>query len=344
MTSLASSIPAQGVDRVLRSSPAPAPLEPSALAAAVPDQAAALLRAVGNTPLLDLEVGEKLPAGVRLFAKLESVNPGASLKDRPVARMITRALAAGRFAGGRRLLDSSSGNAGIAYAQFGAALGVGVSLVVPGNASRERLERIRAYGAELILTDPQEGYDHAVYTAARLAEEEPERYWYSNQYANEDNWKAHYEGTGGEILEQVERATGRGPDAFIGGVGTGGSITGIGRRLREANPKVHIVSVIPDIFPGIEGLKPLGSPHDLVPAILDETLIDHRMDLTIEQSVAMCHRLARVGLFVGPSSGAYVHAALEVARTGAYQNVVTLLCDTGERYGSTGMWEGLGGG
>lgn len=315
-------------------------LETPAPIPGIPEGAQALLAAVGNTPLVELASGEDLPAGVRLFAKLESVNPGASLKDRPVARMITHALAAGHFEGGRRLLDSSSGNAGIAYAQFGAALGVGVTLVVPGNASRERLERIRAYGAQLILTDPQEGYDHAVYTAARLAKEEPERYWYSNQYANEDNWKAHYEGTGREIFEQTLSATGRGPDAFIGGVGTGGSITGISRRLREHNPEVHIVSVIPDIFPGIEGLKPLGSPHDLVPAILDESLIDRRLDLTIEQSVTMCQRLAKQGYFVGPSSGAYVHAALEVARTGDYQNVVTLLCDTGERYGSTGMWGG----
>lgn len=322
----------------------PTSLEPPSKRQAAPAQAGPLLEAVGKTPLVELAQIEILPAGVRLFAKLESVNPGASLKDRPVARMMTRALAEGRFRGGRRVLDSSSGNAGIAYAQFGAALGVGVTLVVPGNASRERLERIRAYGAELILTDPQEGYDHAVYTAARLAEEEPARYWYSNQYANEDNWKAHFEGTGEEILRQVREATGGGPDAFIAGVGTGGTITGVGRRLRVDNPEVHIASVVPDIFPGIEGLKPLGSPHDLVPAILDESLIDRRIDLTIEQAVAMCGRLAKLGLFVGPSSGAYVHAALAVARTGEYQNVVTLLCDTGERYGSTGMWNAEGAG
>jgi cysteine synthase B len=312
--------------------------EPAAPASGtVPPQAEALLAAVGNTPLLELPFDE-LPNGVRLFAKLESVNPGSSLKDRPVARMITAAIAEGRFEGGRRLLDSSSGNAGIAYAQFGAAFGVGVTLVVPGNASRERLERIRAYGAELLLTDPQEGYDHAVYTAARLAEEEPERYWYSNQYANQNNWRAHFETTGGEILEQVRALTGRGPAAFVAGVGTGGTLTGVGRRLREHDPEVHIASVIPDIFPGIEGLKPLGSPHDLVPAILDESLIDRRLDTTIEHALTTCRRLARRGLFVGPSSGAYVHAALEVARSGDFESVVTLLCDTGERYGSTGMW------
>ena len=313
------------------------PRESAPVSRSLPPQAEALLASVGNTPMIELSFDE-LPSGVRLFAKLESVNPGSSLKDRPVARMITTALAEGRFEGGRRLLDSSSGNAGIAYAQFGAALGVGVTLVVPGNASRERLERIRAYGAELILTDPQEGYDHAVYTAARLAKEEPERYWYSNQYANENNWRAHFETTGGEILEQVQALTGRGPAAFVAGVGTGGTLTGVGRRLREHDPEVYVASVIPDIFPGIEGLKPLGSPHDLVPAILDESLIDRRLDTTIEHALTTCHRLARRGLFVGPSSGAYVHAALEVAQSGDFENIVTLLCDTGERYGSTGMW------
>jgi cysteine synthase B len=301
--------------------------------------AARLLAAVGRTPLVELDFPDDLPPGTRLFAKLESVNPGASIKDRPVARMLTRAVAAGRFRGGRRLLDSSSGNAGIAYAQFGAALGVGVSLVVPGNASRERLERIAAYGAELILTDPIEGYDFAVHTARRLAEEHPDRYWYSNQYSNEDNWRAHYETTGPEILEQVREATGGGPDAFVAGVGTGGTLTGVGRCLKRADPDVHVTSVVPEIFPGIEGLKPLGHPGDLVPEILDESVIDGRIEVTIDDAVALCRRLAGQGLFVGPSSGAYVHAALRVASEGRYGTIVTILNDTGERYGSTGMWE-----
>ncbi|MEE8278816.1 MAG: pyridoxal-phosphate dependent enzyme, partial [Thermoanaerobaculia bacterium] len=138
--------------------------------------AESLLAAIGNTPLLELDPGPEAAPGARLFAKLEGVNPGGSIKDRPVARMLTRALAEGRFEGGRRLLDSSSGNAGIAYAQLGAALGIGVTLVIPGNASGERLERIAAHGAEVILTDPGEGYDHAVWTARRMAEEQPERY------------------------------------------------------------------------------------------------------------------------------------------------------------------------
>ena len=298
---------------------------------------APLLAAVGNTPLVELEFPE-IAAGTRLFAKLESVNPGGSIKDRPVARMITRAIAAGRFAGGRRLLDSSSGNAGIAYAQFGAALGVPVTLVVPGNASRERLQRISSYGAELILTDPIEGYDHAVYTAKRLGSEESDRYWYSNQYGNEDNWKAHYEGTAQEILDDVQAAAGRLPDCFVAGVGTGGTITGVGRRLKKEIPGIHVTSIIPEIFPGIEGLKPLGSPGDYVPDILDEGVIDRRTEKMLDHGIEMCRRLALQGLFVGPSSGAYVHAALELAADGKYKTIVTVLNDTGERYASTGMW------
>ena len=141
-----------------------------------------------------------------------------------------------------------------------------------------------------------------------------------------------------EILQQLMVRTGAAPDAFVAGVGTGGSITGIGRRLREVRPDIRIVSVMPDRFPGIEGLKPLGAPEDIVPAILDESLIDEHMPVTIEDAISMCRKLALRGLFVGPSSGAYVHAAVELARRGSYRSIVTLLCDTGERYSSTGMW------
>ena len=298
-----------------------------------------LLQAVGNTPLLELDHQAWLPGDGRIFAKLESSNPGGSIKDRPVSRMISQALAAGHFAGGRRLLDSSSGNAGIAYAQFGAALGVGVSLVIPGNASRERLERIRAYGAEVVLTDPLEGYDHAIHTARRLAAEQPERYWYCDQYSNPENWRAHEETTGQEILDQLEVAIGGLPDALVVGVGTGGTLTGVGRRLRRARPGLHIAAVIPEIFPGIEGLKPLGQATDLVPNILDESLIDRRIDVTLDQAVRRCRELALQGVFVGPSSGAYLQAVLELAAEGQFEVIVTIFSDTGERYGSTGMWQ-----
>lgn len=301
--------------------------------------AAALMKAIGNTPLVELDLVKEVAPGARLFAKLESANPGGSIKDRPVARMLTRALRERRFAGGRRMLDSSSGNAGIAYAMFGAALGIRVTLVVPGNASRERLERITAHGAELLVTDPLEGYDYALREAHRLAAEHPDRYWHCDQYSNEENWRAHYETTGPEILTQIRAQVGEAPDAFVAGVGTGGTITGVGRRLRQVRPDTFIASVIPDTFPGIEGLKPLGDPQDIVPAILDESLIDARIQVTIEQATAVCRRLAAQGLFVGPSSGAYVHAALEIAAGGRFQTLVTVLSDTGERYASTGMWE-----
>jgi cysteine synthase B len=296
-----------------------------------------LLSAVGHTPLVELDFLDA-PAGTSIYAKLETANPTGSLKDRPVARMLTEALAEGHLDGGRRLLDSSSGNAGIAYAAFGAALGVPVTLVVPGNASRERLDRIRAHGAELVLTDPIEGYDFAIEEARRLAREYPERYWYANQYGNENNWRAHFDGTGEEIVRQFINETGGVPDAFVGGVGTGGSLTGVARRLLRANRSLHVTAVIPETFPGIEGLKPLGSPGDLIPDILDEAVIKDRVRVSSEDAAAIARTLAEAGYFVGPSSGAYVHTALELARTGHFQRVVTLLCDTGERYLSTGMW------
>lgn len=297
-----------------------------------------LLAAIGHTPLVELRFPHQLPRGVRLFAKYEASNPGGSIKDRPVARMLRQAREAGRFAGGCRLLDSSSGNAGISYAMLGAALGIPVTIVVPGNASAERLQRIRAYGAELLLTDPIEGYDFALREAKRLANEQPQRYWHCDQYGNEENWRAHYFGTGAEIAEQMLAQADGPADALVAGVGTGGTITGVGRRLREVNPDLHITAVIPEPFPGIEGLKPLGAPDDIVPAILDESLIDRRVEVSSEEASAMCGELAAQGLFVGPSSGAYVLVALQMAMEGLGERIVTFLNDTGERYGSTGLW------
>ena len=294
----------------------------------------ALLARVGHTPLVEL----RLARGARIFAKLESVNPGGSIKDRPVARMLVEALAAGRFAGGRRLLDSSSGNAGISYAMLGAALGIAVTVVVPGNASPERLERIAAHGAQLLITDPLEGYDFALREAQRLAREQPDRYWHCDQYGNPANWRAHHDGTGAEILAQMLSATGAPPDAFVAGVGTGGTLTGVGRALRGARPDLHIAAVIPETFPGIEGLKPLGHPGDIVPAILDPSLIDERIPVTLDEAVGLCAELAGEGLFVGPSSGAFVHGALRLAASGRFRSIVTVLSDTGERYVTTGMW------
>lgn len=305
-----------------------------------PTPARVLLDSVGRTPLIELTDLGGLPRGTRLFAKLETKNPTGSVKDRPVARMLAQAVERGLVGPGtgRRLLDSSSGNAGIAYAALGALAGVDVTLVVPGNASRERLERIRAHGAELIVTDPLDGYDAARALAGRLAKERPDLYWYSNQYANEWNWRAHMEGTGAELLEQLERLGVGAPDLFVSGVGTGGTLTGVGRRLKATHPTTRVAALVPDVFPGIEGLKPLGAPGDRPPELLDEGLIDERIDVRLEDALPVCHELARAGLFLGPSSGANVFAARALAHRLGLATVTTLLCDTGERYLSTGMW------
>ncbi|NMG45578.1 pyridoxal-phosphate dependent enzyme [Aromatoleum toluvorans] len=305
--------------------------------AAIPVRESPLLARVGHVPLVEVGSACEL-AGCRVFATLEGVNPGGSIKDRPVVRMLMKALQTGHLDGERRLLDSSSGNAGISYALYGAALGVPVTLVVPGNASRERLDRIRASGAELILTDPLEGYDFAVAEARRLASEQPERYWYCDQYSNEENWRAHYDTTGVELLRGIIATTGRPPDVFVAGIGTGGTLTGVGRRMKEAYPATRVVAAIPDEFPGIEGLKPLGHPGDMVPAILDESLIDRRLPVRMEDAIPMCRRLARAGLFVGPSAGALVYAACRVAAEDDVRCIATVLPDTGERYVSTGLW------
>ena len=214
---------------------------------------------------------------------------------------------------------------------------------MPGNASQERLDRIRSHGAELILTDPLEGYDHALREARRIAREEPERYVLVDQYGNAENWRAHYAGTGTEILQQSLELLGGAPDAFVCGVGTGGTLTGVGRRLRRAKPRITLGVVVPETFPGIEGLKPLGAQDDIVPEILDAALIDERIPVRHEQAVEACQALARAGLFVGPSSGAFLHAATELAsKRPELHRIVIPLCDTGERYGSTGLWRASG--
>ena len=291
-----------------------------------------------KSPLVEIRHPDLAPAS-RLFAKIESVQAGGSIKDRPVSRMIQQALNEGHLGGGRTLLDSSSGNAGIAYAMIGARYGVPVTLVVPGNASRERLDRMRAHGAELILTDPLDGYDEAIRTARRLAAESPELYWYSDQYSNESNWLAHYETTGQEMLKQLEQLIGAPPAAFVSGIGTGGTLTGVGRRLREVNPQLQIATVVPDIFPGIEGLKPLGHPGDLIPEILDLRLIDQRIEVVTERAVEACQWLARQGFFVGPSSGANLVGAIELSKRSNVESIITTFNDTGERYGTTGIWQ-----
>jgi cysteine synthase B len=294
-----------------------------------------LLGTIGQTPLVRVDVLHKEFPDVEVYAKLEYFNPGGSLKDRPVCQILLDGLISGALHPGKVILDSSSGNAGIAYAMLGAVLGYPVELVVPENASLERLKRICAHGATLVTTSALKGYDEALREVHRRAENNPERYFYADQYSNPSNWQAHYYGTAAEILEQ----TGGQITHFVGGIGTGGAITGIGRRLKEHNPAIQVIAVIPEEFPGIEGLKPLGNPEAIIPAILDESIIDARVDVSVEDAYEMCWRLARAGFFVGQSSGAYMQGVYAVAKTIRSGRIVTLCNDLGERYASTHLWE-----
>src|SRR5712692_5743333 len=268
------------------------------------------LRAVGNTPLVPVNLlRDELP-GVEVLAKMECLNPGGSLKDRPVLRMLLTALVEGRLPPGKTILDSSSGNAGIAYAMVGRILGYPVEIVIPDNASTERKKRMLAHGASLVYTDALKGYDEALREVHRRSEADAPRYFFCDQYSNDDNWRAHYETTAVEILEQ----TGGRLTHVVLGVGTGGTVTGVGRRLKEHDPAIRVICIVPEVFPGIEGLKPLGRPEDIVPAILDEKVIDERVDVTVDEAYAMCVRLARAGFFVGQSSGAYMVGVEHIAR------------------------------
>src|SRR5213083_308882 len=244
------------------------------------------LRAVGNTPLVPVDIFRRELPEVEVFSKMESLNPGGSLKDRPVLRMLLGAMDDGRLKPGKTVLDSSSGNAGIAYAMIGRIIGAQVEIVIPDNASAERKKRMAAHGARLVFTDALKGYDEALREVHRRYEADPQHYFFCDQYSNEDNWRAHYETTAAEILDQTDgRLT-----HVIAGVGTGGTITGLGRRLKEYDPKIRVACVLPEVFPGIEGLKPLGGPRDIVPAILDEAVIDERIPVTSEDAYRMCGR------------------------------------------------------
>ncbi|MEW6298886.1 MAG: PLP-dependent cysteine synthase family protein [Thermodesulfobacteriota bacterium] len=293
-----------------------------------------LLCLVGNTPLVPVPLFRREFPDIDVLAKCEFLNPGGSVKDRPVLRMLAEAVVNGTLGPEQTILDSSSGNAGIAYAMIGAILGRRVELVVPGNASAERKKRIRAHGATLILTDPVAGYDEALREVRRRYAADPGRYFFCDQYSNDANWRAHYDTTGEEILAQ----TGGRVDWFVAGVGTGGTITGVARRLKAHDGKIRVACVMPEEFPGVEGLKPLGAEH-ITPEIFDEGVVDEWLPVTTEDAYAMCVRAARVGFFVGQSSGAYLCGVRQIARTLRRGQIVTLFPDTGERYISTKLWD-----
>lgn len=299
--------------------------------------AGGLLASVGNTPLVRLGPGVTgpLPDEVEVWAKCEWFNPGGSVKDRPALSMILDAERRGLLAPGATLLDASSGNTGIAYAMIAAARGYRLVLALPANANQERRRLLAAYGATLVLTDPLEGSDGAILEARRLAAVHPD-WFYVDQYANDANWRAHYASTGPEIWRQTEgRVT-----HFVATVGTTGTFVGTSRYLREVRPDLVTVEVQPDSpFHGLEGLKHLGSA--IVPPIYDPDVARRRVGAPTEASFEAVRRLARHGLLVGPSGGAAVWAALQVARGLDRGVVVTVLPDGGARYLSEPhLWEG----
>jgi S-sulfo-L-cysteine synthase (O-acetyl-L-serine-dependent) len=293
-----------------------------------------LLELIGNTPLIDLSALTGRDE-VKLFAKAESANPGGSVKDRPALAMVLDAERRGLFGEGRRLLDATSGNTGIAYAMIGAAMGIPVTLCLPDSASPERKKILRAYGAELRITDPMAGSDGAILEARRLVAEAPERWAYLDQYSNPENWRAHYRATGPEIWEQ----TGGAITHFVTGLGTSGTFMGVGRFLRETRPEVRLISVEPDSpFHGMEGMKHMASA--IVPPIYDPALADEAMEQPTEEAYRMVKRLAReAGLLVGISSGGNVAAALKVAAGLRSGTLVTVLCDSADKYLSDRFWE-----
>jgi cysteine synthase B len=293
-----------------------------------------LLELIGNTPLIDLSALTGRDE-VKLFAQAETANPGGSVKDRPALAMVLDAERRGLFGEGRRLLDATSGNTGIAYAMIGAAMGIPVTLCLPDSASPERKKILRAYGAELRITDPMAGSDGAILEARRLVAEAPERWAYLDQYSNPENWRAHYRATGPEIWEQ----TGGAITHFVTGLGTSGTFMGVGRFLREKSPDARLISVEPDSpFHGMEGMKHMASA--IVPPIYDPALADEAMEQPTEEAYRMVKRLAReAGLLVGISSGGNVAAALKVAAGLRSGTLVTVLCDGADKYLSDRFWE-----
>jgi cysteine synthase B len=297
----------------------------------------ALEALVGNTPLIPLQrITAGLAPGVRVYAKAEWFNPGGSVKDRAALNILRTALERGDLTPDKRVIDSTSGNTGIAYAIFGPALGVAVTLTLPANASPERITILRSLGAELILTDPLEGSDGALLEARELAARYPQRYYYANQYNNPANWQAHYAGTGPEIIRQ----TGGEITHFVAGLGTSGTLMGVGRALREFDRRIQLVAVQPRAaFHGLEGLKHM--PSAIQPRIYDPHLADAVLEVETEPAYEMVRRLAREeGLFVGISSGAAAAAALELAKTLEHGVVVTVFPDSGFKYLSDKkLWE-----
>jgi len=294
-----------------------------------------ILDTVGNTPLLRLSRSfPDLKPKVRVYGKAEYFNPGGSVKDRPALNMVLEAERSGKLTPGKTILDATSGNTGIAYAWIGAAKGYRVTLCLPANASPERKKILKAYGAELILTDPGESTDGAQRKAKELVAADPDKFFYPDQYNNDANWRAHFEHTGPEIWRQTEGEI----THFVAGLGTTGTFTGTGRFLRSVNKDIELISMQPATpLHGLEGMKHLETA--IIPGIYDPDLANRQVTVETEDAYEMCRWLARnEGLFVGISSGANVLSALRIAKELDEGTVVTILCDSGDKYLSDRFW------
>jgi cysteine synthase B len=297
-----------------------------------------LLDRIGNTPLIQLDrLTAHLP-GVQLYGKAEWMNPGGSVKDRAASAIVAAAQREGKLADGKSLMDATSGNTGIAYAMLGAAQAFPVTLCMPSNVSVERKRILQAYGANIVWTDPADGSDGAIRMARKLMAEHPEKYFYADQYGNDNNWRAHYHTTANEIWKQTEGTV----THFVASLGTSGTFMGTTRRLRELNPAIQCISMQPDSpFNGLEGLKHMATA--IVPPIYDPSLADANIDMATERAYAMAKWLGRnQGLLIGVSAAAAVAAALQVAEAehvaGREAVVVTILCDSADKYLSEHFW------
>ena len=294
---------------------------------------------IGNTPLIRLRtITANLPADVEVYAKAEFLNPGGSVKDRAALAMITAGEKSGELTKNKTILDATSGNTGIAYAMLGAARGYKVCLTLPKNASPERKKILKIYGAEIIETDQMQGTDGAQIKAKELAKEFPDKYFYPDQYNNENNWRAHFDTTAPEIWQQTDGKI----THFLAGLGTTGTFIGTARRLKEYNPKINTIAMQPaSPLHGLEGMKHLATA--IVPGIYDAAVADENVEVETEDAQEMTRRLAKQeGLFVGISAGANVFAALRLAqKLKGKAVIVTILCDGGGKYLSEEFWNGV---
>lgn len=294
-----------------------------------------LISSIGNTPLIKLKrvLPDEISPNVEIYVKAEWFNPGGSVKDRPALQMVQDGISSGAFQRGQTLIDSTSGNTGIAYSMIGAAMGFPVALVMPENVSFERKRMIEAYGAKIIFSDPLEGSDGARDVVKNLVDENPSQYFFPDQYGNASNWKAHYQTTGPEIWRDTQGLI----THFIAGMGTSGTAMGTSRFLKEQNSNVEAIALQPESFHGIEGWKNMDSSHKV--PIYDASIHDRKITIPTEPAYHWARELARKeGVLVGPSAGGALYGALEVARELDQGLIVVVFADGGDKYLSTNIW------